>query len=400
MLGKGLIPCLKDSQERALPKGVEALEANEVSEDELETEYQEAMAVLTVVKPRKAGKPPSSGDHKVELDTLAQKLPCVQRRQMGYWKDGHHCLAKVKRVNWAGGSSKCVGELGTVGCASRSCKRVNLKPLCGSNESLSHNFGRENSTCGGYVFYVPNMGGSVVRDCGDTRPASGTLGYVLGVEDTKQTFFCQPEDMRSGAQPVCEPLPLTAPNIGSESVVDVCSDRAEEGSCLVSGARGPPIEGDPSVWTCKTNDYLIDDWLTTGEPQACANLGLGGSVRSELDGSEGIAPTDEGGDFGDNGVGEGASGAEMSTCGWNENTTTQDLQSSYAHLGVQSRLCLEANSRVTASTTRTGHLDGDTSADVGWQAVPRLCHDDRVAVFCQHPRPEKAGRARSYELDC
>ena len=56
--------------------------------------------------------------------------------------------------------------------------------------------------------------------------------------------------------------------IDSKSVVDVCSDRAEEGSCLVSGARGSPIEGDPSVWTCLTNNYLMVDRLTTGEPQA------------------------------------------------------------------------------------------------------------------------------------
>ena len=36
---------------------MEALEATEVSDDELETEYQEAMAVPTVVKQRSAGKP-------------------------------------------------------------------------------------------------------------------------------------------------------------------------------------------------------------------------------------------------------------------------------------------------------------------------------------------------------
>ena len=47
------------------------------------------------------------------------------------------------------------------------------------------------------------------------------------VGDTKQTFFCQPEGITSGAQPVCELLPLLAPTIDSESVVDVCIDRAE-----------------------------------------------------------------------------------------------------------------------------------------------------------------------------
>ena len=85
---------------------------------------------------------------------------------MGQWKDGHHCLAKVKRVSWAGGSSKLVGELGTVGCVSGS---RNLKPLCGSNESLSHNFGRENPTCAvDMCFSVPKMGDSVDSEGGDT----------------------------------------------------------------------------------------------------------------------------------------------------------------------------------------------------------------------------------------
>ena len=65
---------------------MEALEANEVSDDELETEYQEAVAVPTVVKQRKAGKPSSSGDHKAELDKLGQKLLCEQRRQMATGK--------------------------------------------------------------------------------------------------------------------------------------------------------------------------------------------------------------------------------------------------------------------------------------------------------------------------
>ena len=95
-------------------------------------------------------------------------------------------------------------------------------------------------------FYVPNLGGSVVSDCGDKRPASGTLGYALGVGDTKQKFFCRPEGIMLGTQPVCEPLPLSAPNIDSESVVDVCIDRAEEGSCVVSEAHGFSFRGRPA----------------------------------------------------------------------------------------------------------------------------------------------------------
>ena len=76
-----------------------------------------------------------------------------------------------------------MGGLGTVGCVSVS---RNLKPFSASNESLSHNFGRENPTCVvDMCFSVPNLGGSVVSDGGDTRPGSGTPGYVLGVGDTK-----------------------------------------------------------------------------------------------------------------------------------------------------------------------------------------------------------------------
>ena len=159
-------------------------------------------------------------------------------RQLGHWKDDRSCLVKVERVNWADGSSKLVGELCTVSCVSGSCNPVNLKPSCDSSESLSHNFGQENSTCvADMCLYVPNLGGSVVSDCGDTRPGSDTLGFVLGVGDTKQMFFCRSEGTMLGTQPVCEPLPLSAANIDSESVVDVCIDRAEEGSCVVRPVR-------------------------------------------------------------------------------------------------------------------------------------------------------------------
>ena len=98
----------------------------------------------------------------------------------------------MKMVNWADGSSKLEVELGTVSCVSGSCNSVNLKPRCESNESLAHNFGPENSTCVADVcFYVPNLDDSVVSDysdthlrTGDTRRASCTQGYVLGVGDT------------------------------------------------------------------------------------------------------------------------------------------------------------------------------------------------------------------------
>ena len=45
-----------------------------------------------------------------------------------------------------------------------------------------------------------------------------------------------------GTQPVC----VSAPNIDPESVLDVCIDRAKEGTSVVSGVRGSPVEGDPS----------------------------------------------------------------------------------------------------------------------------------------------------------
>ena len=58
---------------------------------------------------------------------------------------------------------------------------------------------------------------------------------------------------------------------------------------MVSDAQGPRIEGGQSVWTCMTNNSLIDDGFTAGEPRVCANLSLGVSIRSEFDGSKNVA---------------------------------------------------------------------------------------------------------------
>ena len=52
-----------------------------------------------------------------------------------------------------------------------------------------------------------------------------------------------------------------------------------------------------------TNDHVIDGGLTTGEPQACADLSLGGSIRSD------ITPTNDGGGLDD-----------TSKRGWNESS--------------------------------------------------------------------------------
>ena len=94
----------------------------------------------------------------------------------------------MKKVNWVDGASKLVGELGTVSGVLWSANSVNLKPLCDPNES----------------------------------PVS-----AIGVGNTGQTFFCLPEDILSGTQLVCPPSPFLAPNIDSESIVDVRSERTE-----------------------------------------------------------------------------------------------------------------------------------------------------------------------------
>ena len=396
------------------PDEAQAAVEKEVEEERINEYKPQRKAMLTAIL--RAGALRGVVPLHQRLDKLEQKLPCAQCRQMGHWKDGHHCLATVKRVNWAGGSSKLVAELGTVSCVSGCCNLVNLKPLCASNESLSHNFGPENSTC---VVDVPNLGGSDVSDCGDTRPASGNPGCVLGVGDTKQKFFCRTEDIMLGTQPVCEPLPLSAPNIGSESDVDVCIDREGEANCVVSSASGSLIKGDPSVGTCMTNDSLIDDGLTTGEPQACANLSLGGSIRSDL------AHTYDGGGLGANGGEQSAYGADDTpTCGWSESTfsnihnplartsvcslasvppasTSHDVDGlAFQEEGIAT--CTEgheAKSRVIASNTRTRHLDGYTSADAGWQFSMCVTTTVLPCFAGTLAQDKKAGRARSHELD-
>ena len=66
-------------------------------------------------------------------------------------------------------SSKLVGELGTVSCASEGSNSVDLPQifLCESNGSLLHIFEPWNFTCVADVCSkVPNLDNSVVRDCG------------------------------------------------------------------------------------------------------------------------------------------------------------------------------------------------------------------------------------------
>ena len=186
--------------------------------------------------------------------------------------------------------------------------------------------------------------------------------------------------------------------------MDVCIDRAEEASCVVSDVRGSPIEGDPSVGTSMTNDSLIDDGLTTGEPKACAHLSLGGPIRS------GIAHTCDGGGLGYNGWDE-------STFTKTHNPLTRLSECSLAFVPLAgtsqegdglafqeegTATCTdgyETKSSEIAPTTRTRHLDGYTSVDGGWQfpkwvtTTVLQCSDSTIA------QNEKARRARSAKLD-
>ena len=161
-------------------------------------------------------------------------------------------------------SSKLVGELGPVSWASEGSHSVYLPPtfVRESNENLSHIFGPEKFTCiadvGSNKLKLDN---SVVSYCGDTQLQGGdtntarcALGYVPGGGDTERTFSCPPDGVVSGTQPVCEPLPCSAPKSDSENSEDMCRDTADERSCGVSWASGYSIVGDSAVWPRMTND--------------------------------------------------------------------------------------------------------------------------------------------------
>ena len=79
------------------------------SDDEWEAEYQEAVAMMTVARQRRAEvnrarqffrEPQSFEGRKAQLDKLKQKLPCARCGQLGHWKDDNDCPAKVKVLNW------------------------------------------------------------------------------------------------------------------------------------------------------------------------------------------------------------------------------------------------------------------------------------------------------------
>ena len=69
------------------------------------------MSVPTVVKQRKAGKPPSPGDHEAELGKVGQKLLCVAMEANGpLERRSLRCVAKVKRVNGCGRFQQVSGQ--------------------------------------------------------------------------------------------------------------------------------------------------------------------------------------------------------------------------------------------------------------------------------------------------
>ena len=118
-LCKEVFPCLEKQSGVYSAQVVEAqdeedeekhvLEVNEASDDELEAQYQEAVALMTIGIQRRAEvdlarqffqKPQSSEDRKARLDKLKQTFPCAKCGQVGHWKDDNECPAKVKVVRW------------------------------------------------------------------------------------------------------------------------------------------------------------------------------------------------------------------------------------------------------------------------------------------------------------
>ena len=96
------------------------LKENMASDDELEAEYQEAVAMLTIAKQRRkevdrgrqfVRKPQSPQDRKARIDKLKQRLPCAKCGQLGHWKDDNERPAKVKVVDWEETEEQVTEEL-------------------------------------------------------------------------------------------------------------------------------------------------------------------------------------------------------------------------------------------------------------------------------------------------
>ena len=290
--------------------------------------------------------------------------------------------------------------------------------LCESNDSLLRIFGPKNFTgVADACSCVANLDNSVGSDCGDTQLRTGNTctvrcmsGNVLGVGDTEQTFSCQPDEVVSGTQPVCEPLPCSAEKVDSEYGVDVCIDSADGRSCVVSCASGHSIVGDLAVRTCMTNDSWTGGFATGRlEPWQLSRVGLrwdcaSGCVASNMDNAvfqclvppgmsdgtlqelndlEGIAHNCDGVGLGDNCGPEGAHGygttappskftilllrAHQSAVLPPSPSNDCDglpLQEECTATCAES---YEAKSSATALTTQICHFDGYTFADTGLQ---------------------------------
>ena len=85
-------------------EGEHVLEKKEASDDELEAEYQEAVAMLTIAKQRRK-EVDSSLENLVHLKiarpglTSSSRNLCAKCGQLGHWQDGNDCPAKVKVVS-------------------------------------------------------------------------------------------------------------------------------------------------------------------------------------------------------------------------------------------------------------------------------------------------------------
>ena len=202
-------------------EGEHVLEENKASDDELEAESQEAVAVMTIAKQRKAEvdrarqifrKPQSSEERKARLDKLKQKFPCERCGQLGHWKDDGYCPAKVKaralneglcvtpetvEVTKEDCSSKFVGELCTVSCVSGYSNSVDLPQifLCESSECLLHIFGPENFTSVADVCsYVPNWTtplSAIAATCSCGQPGARRAMYSGSEIPSKRSLASQ-----------------------------------------------------------------------------------------------------------------------------------------------------------------------------------------------------------------
>ena len=94
----------KQSRAHSAQEEEHVLEVNGASDDELEAEYQEAAAMMTVAKQRRTEvdrarqffrKPQSSEERKGQ--TRQAQARC---RPLGHWKGDNECPAKVRVVNW------------------------------------------------------------------------------------------------------------------------------------------------------------------------------------------------------------------------------------------------------------------------------------------------------------